>query len=1852
VSFTDTLGKAANAVGLGPTYDATKSLIFDISSIGSNDKPWTTDALNIGIDLFKAGASVVPGPIKKAVGTVLTDVALPIAIKSYELGGEYVREPIAAGLLAARTGDLNKSWEQRDEISPGQAMVYLQSAFDPLKNELRGDFDIFNENDRKIFSDQWEYRTVTGAYDTFFTTVTDPLGKLGKGIALARKAMVTQGLGAVDATGKTLARDFLIPRTTRKVTILSPQTLASRLEEGAVEGGQLYPTLKWFAESDSTKIRFHPMVDQSSDANTLSFLLGEAKTPAQVADTLLATALKDEEAMARLVMGRKDLMFVFDKLKTVSSSEKAALDNIPTNGITDDLNKLDAADSYLQTLANDPYFATLAAVSDRGLDLTKRTFGTEFFANRALGTAERRANKALSNDLSSYPTTQYFQSTKYHPTVAVINWASERPSNWINGNDADSFNELVAYGGMLRRLVGEEAANPLIQGQLKQYISAGDMVEARLKSAEDFEIMAARLIHAKLGVSDEVGQKIWSAFSSRRSSAMAMMRDRKFLMTDDDMILKIPYLERQGGNAMPLLDLERYYEVLDKNKGLMQALEGSKNIVNPSTDKYIMGILNDTWKASVLLRLGYTVRNLTEASLSILGKGYGLVWAGQFNEQAVGNWFENRVQGIDRWTDRKLVAKGVRTDSVKTRRELARRDSLLYASDRVLQQSLQYVKAAELAFKQGKLTEEQLLEYLKLSDAATGEMLYHGSPVGFGDDLDLSRPIAMVDTENAATRYAEASMPTISVSEMYARQGGRRVRLPDAAEGEVIRGTSRNASARMKQVTDQLRQGLINSMDNGNVVEYISEGAMSWRLANPRTMTDDYMMKAKFRIRKPGTTSTTMGGTVYGKALDIRTWGGTAGGPAVSDFPELMTILGGTDGRAWRRGDAWKGKEKQILAWMRENGYGKVKLPDPKNPGKHTIIVDPAMVETATQKPTLVMAEKKLREAYEARIAAGADPSAYVAGEKEAGTELARIAEVIAAKNYPSEGILGTIREIADAHVALKSEQSQILETLGARMVEEARIAAPRKMQGQGFTTIRLYDGSTIEIPEAFQGELGTILASRLDNAETYRMLVDHPSQLFTARHGYMTEAHLKPTMPEYYSGYANHLNTFFKSPDGQIDPIIEQFLNGATPQDIVKWLRSEKSGDYRTRFNIDGKGYMVQSEKLNVGTDAEDFAANLYSAYQRYLPDEMIQETFRAGQVDELWLRTHFADAKSMPDLIGRIVPTSPEAVNAMEKLSAFQNQAFYFLGSLPETTLARHPLARAIYAAEMEQRANIALAIKRRNFGQDAELTPDDINTIRKGAVEGTRREVNKTLFTIIRKSYAGETLRFIMPFFNAWENTIRRWSGLSVANPAVVARAGQITQMLANSKMMVDSDGNPTDQFSYENSIILPMPQTFADVVGAVPFVGKDLKQALKASGMSVGIPIKSMDVIFQGEVTAGFGPIAALPASELVKMRPDLEDLFEPVLPFGPNQSWGSLKMLVPPAAQKFLSKASQDEAWARTFNTVYSYELIRYNLGERKEEPTLDEIKKLTDNMFTIKMWSNLTLPFAAQYDSPLSFYGKQFRKLQEAHGFEAEAMFLEMYPEAASAIISASYNPTGAQASQEAYQKTKRYSKLIGQIAPDTPELVGFLVNDPDNKYTFSTAVYQWQYKSSTAPGSDENFRQRRNPAELKKEADKRMGWYKYNKIMNTLDPQLAERGLTSYTSSGAEDLKEEKDRVVGELKKSNIHWYADFMDTTQSRWLYRMANIDTFLNDAQWLKDNRNNPVLNPLVTYMSERKKIAKQLAERRAMGMATTLAAQDNFDLQEQWDEVVFTLKQESTEFTQFYNRFLQNDPVTLG
>jgi hypothetical protein len=258
-----------------------------------------------------------------------------------------------------------------------------------------------------------------------------------------------------------------------------------------------------------------------------------------------------------------------------------------------------------------------------------------------------------------------------------------------------------------------------------------------------------------------------------------------------------------------------------------------------------------------------------------------------------------------------------------------------------------------------------------------------------------------------------------------------------------------------------------------------------------------------------------------------------------------------------------------------------------------------------------------------------------------------------------------------------------------------------------------------------------------------------------------------------------------------------------------------------------------------------------------------------------------------------------------------------------------------------------------------------------------------------------------------------------------------------------------------------------------------------------------------------------------------------------------------------------------------------------------------------------------------------------------------------MYPEMGEATISASLNNTGVDATQAAVANLKKYDGLISKIGTTTPEMIGFIVNDPDGKYDFSQAAYRWQMTNSPVPGSTTNFRGQRDPALLKQDAQKKIGWIDYRKAMDYLDSQLFAQGYESYSQSGAEELNLLKQAFTRQLATTNKDWAADFYSVDRGKWIYRMQTIQTILTDPTWVKDNASRPIVSQLAIYYTTRTKIARELASRKASGGAGSLEANDNEDLNSLWMSTVATLRKESGgEFDAFYQRFLQNDPVTLG
>jgi hypothetical protein len=328
-----------------------------------------------------------------------------------------------------------------------------------------------------------------------------------------------------------------------------------------------------------------------------------------------------------------------------------------------------------------------------------------------------------------------------------------------------------------------------------------------------------------------------------------------------------------------------------------------------------------------------------------------------------------------------------------------------------------------------------------------------------------------------------------------------------------------------------------------------------------------------------------------------------------------------------------------------------------------------------------------------------------------------------------------------------------------------------------------------------------------------------------------------------------------------------------------------------------------------------------------------------------------------------------------------------------------------------------------------------------------------------------------------------------------------------------------------------------------------------------------------------------------------------------------------------------------------------YETYNFNSGKRTDAPTLQEVTDKTNKFFQLRSLMSITMPFAI---SPqMDFYQQTYRQFQTQYGpGEAEAKFLEMYPDYFEATVSLSKSPGGLEANVQTVKNLKKFDYLMANAeASDTPELMGFLANDFDGQYTFSQAAYQWQYREGAYPGSKNTYRQNRNPEEIVREANIRKGWTEFGKIMDGIDAYKIQNGIVSDTDDRMKLFNEAKRLWVQETGKVNFDWYSEYVSSDRAKYERRARVLGNALQDKNWMAQNGERPVVKSMAVYLDIRDKIGQILRQRKELGGSADISTNKNADILAVFDQIKTQLKAESPEFGEFLNRFFINDTVVI-
>jgi hypothetical protein len=633
-------------------------------------------------------------------------------------------------------------------------------------------------------------------------------------------------------------------------------------------------------------------------------------------------------------------------------------------------------------------------------------------------------------------------------------------------------------------------------------------------------------------------------------------------------------------------------------------------------------------------------------------------------------------------------------------------------------------------------------------------------------------------------------------------------------------------------------------------------------------------------------------------------------------------------------------------------------------------------------------------------------------------------------------------------------------------------------------------------------------------------------------------------------------------------------------------------------------------------------------------------------SRVSEEFLRNAITDPSKLPIVHGPLLDANinlrPKAI-----IRQFTNTMFKYLGQLPEDNWARHPLFIDLYQKSMQKRIATAEFLHGGKFTRSewADIQYKLEASARADAMKG----VKEILYNVEYRSNAAHMLRFISPFFSAQENAVKTWLKIAADKPQMLNRANVIWNAPNRLGMITDQNGNTVDSskpLNPNDTMWFPIPKTLKKL----PILGAGL-----SSLDQVGVSKKSLDVMFAGNpFGVSVGPFAAIPIANVLKVKPEWSSVVSFAFPFGPDAS--IVNQFLPTWARhgSEILKGQNSDAYAKTYQLIWLTEQHKAR-DEGKPYLTDKEIKTKTDAFYKMRMAASLILPFAPQFDSPYRLYMDKWRNYGNLYGLNADAKFLQDYPDFFDFATTLSKNPTGSQATMDSVQNAKRYSSLISNIATDNPSLVG-LVTNGSNAAKFDPTAYWWQQETSIGPGTPEKFRGKSNPQEAQALNKQREGWAKYRIAMTIIDNRLKDRGLTSLTQHGAEDLLAAKQAVISSLS-SEIDpvtkqptgqvsaWYQDYKDVDGTKTARTVDGFRKILSDKTFMADNANDPTWKSLAMYMKVRDQIAVTLSGRNT----SNIDAKSNADLKSVLEYYISQLKNGDIQFSTIYDRYLSQDKI---
>lgn len=733
-----------------------------------------------------------------------------------------------------------------------------------------------------------------------------------------------------------------------------------------------------------------------------------------------------------------------------------------------------------------------------------------------------------------------------------------------------------------------------------------------------------------------------------------------------------------------------------------------------------------------------------------------------------------------------------------------------------------------------------------------------------------------------------------------------------------------------------------------------------------------------------------------------------------------------------------------------------------------------------------------------------------------------------------------------------------------------------------------------------------------------------------------------------YFDGVAQMLVQFKNSEMG------DMILRGATPKEVAAFLRTPGPGLDIAKF-INGGGEF----KVTTFDEAEQYAEMMIERLNKIAPSPELRRFVAgtkgtaAGDVSPIT----GADVKRFldndqyrpilqPAIGNQAVDLGYKTIRTM--YGSFVGKAFEWLGTIPENAFVRTPFyGRRYRDTVLTMRNNL-----QEQFG-DRPIPMTEVNRIIRNAHRQALRDTKSTLYTIERRTKLGSYGEYVFPFISATQNSITALGRLIYNDPSIPGILALIWSA-PNRAGLEDEQGNIR--------IMIPkdkLPKGMLEAVGL-----QNMTEFKFAKGQ--------LNVIFP-ETGYGFiprpGPLVAATSSELMKHgffgysveAPDvLQSVFGKETADGIWEQWKSwvygeqggvssaplsLNMLLPPAGEKvrqMIQGIGSSKEYAYWYNGIYMSEMAKHQAGLR-DEPTAEEITKMTNNFQMLRILANLTAFTPPQYELAITPLVDAIRANDKRFGADGPWKSLEMYGPILATLgdYSTTKNIAGAFPYTDSVERAREYDYLLQQVAGDITDLstLGMVLNGDPNSF-YDESAYAWQFVTKI-PGTNRTFRELQSPEQALKQARVNAGWTVWLQFKDHQQAILDQSGKTLRNSP---DMMESQRNMLEKMRTDPLYegWYEDKMDFGSTRTADTIKVMSTFLSDEKFVADNAGNPVWIAAYEYLNVRNEVIDILRE-----AGGSIDAKKNIQIREFWDNYRNDLVKRYNGWGTFSERYLSND-----